>query len=1568
LTTSSYCSFYFFHFLSTETKRSEFPRFYFVSDPTLLEILSLGSEPAAVVPHFQAGLFDSLSNVTFDAGDKYKITEMWSREGERVVLSKPVDARGPVEVWLQRLVTGMQETMRDLIRETAYEIRELGQEGSEEFNLAEFLFSRPAQVALVGLQMKWTGETLAALQAASRDEKGALTKALKRAEATLRDLVALALRDDLTKLQRTSLETCITVYIHQKEATEELVRKRVKDPRDFEWLKQCRVTWRDDKDTLIISICDVDLEYSYEYLGVKERLVITPLTDACYITLTQALGMFLGGAPAGPAGTGKTETTKDLGATLGKYVVVFNCSDQMDYKGMGKIFKGLAQSGLWGCFDEFNRINLDVLSVCAQQISCVLGAVRERRKSFVFTDGSTVPLDPRVGFFITMNPGYAGRQELPENLKALFRGVTMMVPNRQTIMKVKLAAAGFQDNEILAKKFNVLYSLCEQQLSKQPHYDFGLRNILSVLRTAGASKRASPEMEETELIMRTLRDMNMSKFVAEDVPLFLALIDDLFPGQKALRAPAADVATALEKVCADRGLQPHTSWMNKCIQLYETSLVRHGIMVVGPPGSGKSSAVDCLAAALSELGQKTVVWRMNPKSITAPQMFGRMDAATGDWTDGVFATLWRRAARAPKGQTTWIVLDGPVDAVWIENLNTVLDDNKVLTLANGDRVLMTPHMRLIFEPENLNNASPATVSRAGIIYMSSTELGWAPVVQSWLQARPEREALLLRPCFDRFVAPVLEFIKLKCAPVMATEAVCLVGTLLTLLTGTFGTHSTTDSSSNVHHGIGAASGTQNQQQEQLVGSEKQTQSPRPRRDSTASFISNATSSSTAPGGDTTVSVDPEAMRLYERHFLYCLVWSLGGLLTPQDRVKLDSFLRTLTDQAPPQGSGGSTSGERDTIYEYFADESTGEWHHWATKVPKWKMPTGSGNNSGNAGSGATTSSTSQTARRGPRFTQMVVPTLDSVRYERLLALAHAAGKASVLVGGPGTAKTTTVQQFLSRFDPDTCVSKTITFSSLTTPALFQASLENCVEKRQGRTFGPPGGKKSTIFLDDLSMPAVNNWGDQVTNELVRQVLEQNGWYSTEKPVGELKQLTDVSFVAAMNLPGAGRTDIPNRLKRHFCIFHMPAPREASITGVFGQLVAGHFTPERCAAAVVAAAPRLVPATMHLWNAAQGKLLPTPAKLHYSFTLRDMSKVFQGVLLASMEGMHSGVVENKSAESEESVSGEALLVSLWAHECRRVFSDKLIAPEEKVWVDTAIYEAAVQHFGKKLAAGASGAAGAVFADFLRDAPLDESTGEPSGPRPSCYEIVPGGVAQVRSRVESLVAAARETARPGEAPPDLVLFDDALSHVLRISRVLSMDRGSSLLVGVGGSGKQSLARLAAYLAGATCFKITLTKTYGVPNLLEDLKTLYKTAAFKPNPVAFLITEADIKDESFLEYINQVLSTGEVAGLFPREELDAVLNDIRPLMRATEPGVPDTWNNLYSFFINRVRDRLHLVLCVSPVGPSFARWAQQFPGLINGCTVDWFLPWPQEALLSGKLYFKIFLLFLNRIPDFS
>jgi len=168
-----------------------------------------------------------------------------------------------------------------------------------------------------------------------------------------------------------------------------------------------RFYWERVPDELVIRQCTGKFGYGYEYMGLNGRLVITPLTDRIYLTLTQALSMKLGGAPAGPAGTGKTETTKDLAKALGLLCVVTNCGEGMDYKVMGKIFSGLCQCGAWGCFDEFNRIDISVLSVVSTQLTTIKNALTMNAAVFTF-ENAEIPLDPRVGIFITMNPGYAG--------------------------------------------------------------------------------------------------------------------------------------------------------------------------------------------------------------------------------------------------------------------------------------------------------------------------------------------------------------------------------------------------------------------------------------------------------------------------------------------------------------------------------------------------------------------------------------------------------------------------------------------------------------------------------------------------------------------------------------------------------------------------------------------------------------------------------------------------------------------------------------------------------------------------------------------------------------------------------------------------------------------------------------------------------------------------------------------------------------------------------------------------------------------------------------------------------
>merc|ERR1719440_2586410 len=242
------------------------------------------------------------------------------------------------------------------------------------------------------------------------------------------------------------------------------------------------------------------------------------------------------------------------------------------------------------------------------QIESIMQAKKQNAKTFMFPgEAQPIKLVPSVGTFITMNPGYAGRQELPENLKVLFRSVAMMVPNRETIMKVKLASVGYSQIDVIGKKFCILYALCEQQLSKQRHYDFGLRNILSVLRTSGTVKRSEPpDADEEMLFMRCVRDMNLSKLVADDVPLFLALLKDLFPKVKDPPKKLYENVERGTRTLVDRNrLMFWESWVLKVIQLYETSLVRHGFMLVGPTLCGKSEIMGTLVGCLTEDGHQT---------------------------------------------------------------------------------------------------------------------------------------------------------------------------------------------------------------------------------------------------------------------------------------------------------------------------------------------------------------------------------------------------------------------------------------------------------------------------------------------------------------------------------------------------------------------------------------------------------------------------------------------------------------------------------------------------------------------------------------------------------------------------------------------------------------------------------------------------------------------------------------------------------------------------------------------------------------------------------------------------
>ena len=339
----------------------------------------------------------------------------------------------------------------------------------------------------------------------------------------------------------------------------------------------------------------------------------------------------------------------------------------------------------------------------------------------------------------------------------------------------------------------------------------------------------------------------------------------------------------------------------------------------------------------------------------------------------------------------------------------------------------------------------------------------------------------------------------------------------------------------------------------------------------------------------------------------------------------------------------------------------------------------------------------------------------------------------------------------------------------------------------------------------------------------------------------------MQYMAAMPHPGGGRNDIPERLKRQFSIFNCTLPANVSIDRIFKTIGCGYFCAERgFTKDIVDVVAKLVPITRKLWQDTKVKMLPTPAKFHYVFNLRDVSRIWEGILIATKDGVNT--LDD--------------FLALWKHECLRVISDRFTTKKDVEWFEKRIHSGISTELGeeyeKRLLAEP------YFVDFLRDAPEPTGAEDEELEAPKIYERVKT-FDILRDKLVEYMGLYNETIRG--AKMDLVFFKDCMIHMVRISRIIRTPQGNALLVGVGGSGKQSVTRLATSIARYNIFQIQLSRTYNASNLLDDLKVLYRLTGVKGKGVSFLLTDNEIKDEGFLEYINNVLATGEIGGLFPR-----------------------------------------------------------------------------------------------------
>jgi dynein heavy chain len=785
------------------------------------------------------------------------------------------------------------------------------------------------------------------------------------------------------------LGTLVVLDVHNKDVIDSLRREKVKDINDFEWIAQLR--YYIEKETCFVRMIDTEREYGYEYLGNQTRLVITPLTDRCYRTLMGALHLNLGGAPEGPAGTGKTETTKDLAKSLGKKCVVFNCSDQLDHRSMGKFFTGLCCCGAWACFDEFNRIELEVLSVIAEQIMTIQNGVLRKMKNFPF-ESLVIPLDPTCAIFITMNPGYAGRSELPDNLKALFRPVAMMIPDYALIAEISLYSFGFKEARTLAIK------------------------LITSLRLA---------------------------------------THDLFPESVITDRVEGPLADILDKCIIELNLLPKAEFKKKILQLYDTIMVRHGLMLVGSAMAGKSTVINVLCDSVSyverkgdrsdtppESGHKSEVrqYVVNPKAITLDQLYGYTDPNTHDWVDGVLSHIIRNCAEDRSENLKWIVFDGPVDAGWIENMNTVLDDNKKLCLSSGEIIKLTASMTLMFEVENLNQASPATVSRCGMVYLDPDEvLGFDVLVERWLTTLPKvymqrSYQEFLRSVISYYVGSMLTFLQSKpeFMRIFSCSKMWLVNSFLNM----YGSLMLLDYS---REGIDTEFIDQKARKEAENLKGHQDKNSASDKSSTRKEINSIRTIRTMRKGQ---QAPPSESLLQDQRpnllslLLFTCTWIFGAISGEEERKLFSDYLSGLLMQSQGHAEGNSTlAAVREQLnpcldvsaHSLFYDFTTKTWHPWKNDLEEL------------------------TKESTPSIKNIIVPTEDSLRYTFLIELFITRGFNLLLTGPTGTGKSILIKRFLAEKLPQGKFKVAMSaFSAQTTCNQTQELIEiNLTKRRKG---------------------------------------------------------------------------------------------------------------------------------------------------------------------------------------------------------------------------------------------------------------------------------------------------------------------------------------------------------------------------------------------------------------------------------------------------------------------------------------------------------------------------------------
>ncbi|XP_026027585.1 dynein heavy chain domain-containing protein 1 isoform X2 [Astatotilapia calliptera] len=1672
----------------------ECPRFWFLSEGEVMQILSLDPTPFEFQPFVQKS-FKGVHLLEVDCeiqrdGDsisecqrQMKVLGIFGSFQEHVAFQSPLEPNADALKWFCNFDKKLKLTMVQLLTQCAVVRKQL--EPSSQ-NLASDTNARdnqlPSAVAVLGLLSEYPLECLlvvekamwcsVALQAFQESSSVKFSTIKAHIAAKLKDL-SHYIRDGVTgsktgtqvsKYTMMCLRALLQLTMNHAEQLHRLMDVPCARESSFEWLS-CMKYYINSEDyndpACFVDILGHQVQYSFEYSGPGEwEMVHTPCTDRAILGILIALTTYRCCSVGGPSMSGKKNTVIQLGKALGRQVVLKQCYPSMMPRVIQRMLVGALQAGAWLVLNSVDLLTHSDLSILGQHLVDIhqsFNMLRRDKKERLNCETEMKISDGVAGFtnaaesechmtlagkHISASLSYGcvaisskeNISRVPESLRFATRSVALTRPDYRIIAEVMLTSIGFSDAMSLSQRLVSLISLAQEShclpdlfsdndscflVILQKIISASERHLQQVVRDRENSKSKDSldtdlmssqnepikpfeedgrktekppkshrcylmvvqSLMEEEAIVRAILSVLLPEKKATSQ--FYMLFKDVFPiacqfplvQQFIEEAEKNQLEDALREEIQQKHFCCDTDIICNALTLYQTMKLSQAVLLIGPPGSGKSTCYTALTGALNSLATKTVElvfdkdntidagspqadqkislsnWSfvetlvLFPNAMSHDEIFGCLCEKRG-WIDGALAKVLRDAGRREHasfklcnnekktGETVvvkWLVMDGePVGQPgWLDYLTTLCSSQDAfLGLSSGETLLSQSKLKLLMEVTDLCNASPSAVTRCSLVYVTGDDL-WKSVWKS------EIDALSFKYKLDHRIVKMWNH--------LAEDLFSSTLHLLGQRSLTSAIHTERKSCKAPTHGLQEVMSFVRILHALLQHFGKEVEKPE-----SVAHIDTTDMPPAATGAQS------KQEQLSRNIFLLAYIWGFGGRLHSRHWPQFDLLARQVLLTCRYK----IVVPDEVSVYEHFFSIDT-------KMCPTNTLSTGS-----------------------------VIPMYR--KYTYLLNLMLEAKQPVLVSGEPGSGKTTLCQTVLTFDKPHINLPASPLLSSRDLHTILKSirCQKNCKETTGFMANQP----RLFLFVDDLHEAPCDVFGTSaMALETLRQSISKGEILTFDTYSSELLQSGTISYLAACCISGLDHSHsgvISPRLSRLFSIFVLDGVSPDILMSIYSpwlkiwlsEMPLNRHIGEDMSSSIVTA-------TNELYHAVSDRFQPSVQRPHFIFSHRDLQKVFQGMYL------WRSVISNKENKevSQPGFPPASVLniVQVWMHECMRTFSDRLCSEDDRKTVVSLIAKTAATHYGMKLANeidGDSQPAGEntdpvdLPKDLNQQSQLHSALTKPENifQQPQILQYLEDTMAQLafgpdlsealksikqyfkfspsyqEQDLDTLVqklCVLTDGKEEGEGPDcsittKYILHRQRVSQLLHIIRALLLPRGHGVLIGSDrGTGRKTTVCLAAHLTGYELLEIHAGNQNNLHEILKEARN--KT---RSDGISVIILVHEEISQSVREELLVLMAHGACPALFTDEEL----RDLVSRMTAAKYSrryLMDNW--MFEKRLSQVHRNIHIFLLMPysmsestdiPSKNEAQSWVGQMAkALRHSCCVEVYQPWSNQSLVE-------------------